>query len=533
MSLPDRNNPYAFDEFLSWRNSFDYYADDPFLQKTVRFFCGPQFQEVDRQARECSQKVSFRWRDLADAAAAPEKQPYMVHYDGHNHRIDRIVRPLETLTLEREVFSEALFSQKTLAWTRVVKVFLLSQNSEACIICPIACTEGLVALLRKFADTPETKRILAHVAEGEGGTFGIGAQYLSEIQGGSDVPANLVEAVPDQGFYRLYGKKFFCSAAHADYAVITAKPAGSEKVAVFVTPSWLPGNKEKEIRNGYTIDRIKVKMGTRELPTAEINYDGAVAYPLGPLSRGLANVVGMVLTLSRLTLALAGGAGALRGAREARRYAAFRTAFGLRLADFPMLARQLDSLEHAAKRMTAGAFAMYDLFFALPDGVAGSLAQDEPLDLKRKRFLARELVMLQKIAAAWDATDLARLGMSVFGGHGVMEDFSVLPRMYRDGAVNELWEGPRNVLVTQMHRDFQRAADFYPVSDLVSDLLPGADPGLCARLAKEGAELVAYPSLVDPSPATGEVCERFDAWCSDLAHAFQDLSLSLVEAGKK
>ncbi len=68
-----------------------------------------------------------------------------------------------------------------------------------------------------------------------------------------------------------------------------------------MVPSWLPGNKVNEIRNGCTIERIKWKMGTSELTTAEITFDGAVAYPLGSLDRGVANVVGIVLTCSLLT----------------------------------------------------------------------------------------------------------------------------------------------------------------------------------------------------------------------------------------
>ena len=70
------------------------------------------------------------------------------------------------------------------------------------------------------------------------------------------MPGNVLEAVNEDGTWRLYGSKFFCSATHADYAVITAKPRGSEEVALFVMPSWLPGMKAQEKRNGYTIDRI-------------------------------------------------------------------------------------------------------------------------------------------------------------------------------------------------------------------------------------------------------------------------------------
>ncbi len=525
MSGPNRNNPYSFDEFLAWRNGFNYYLDDPFFQKLLRHFCGSDFEAVDAELREMSEKVSFRWRDFAEKIALPEHRPYMRHYDGHNHRIDRIVRPTETEIMEREIFSEALFSDKKSPWLRLAKMYLIYQNGEACVACPITCTEGLVELLRKYADTPETKRILEHCKEGIDGDFAIGAQYLSEIQGGSDVPSNVLEAVEEGGTWRLYGTKFFCSATHADYAVVTAKPTGSDKVALFVVPSWLPGNKEKEIRNGYTIDRIKWKMGTSELTTGELTFNGAVAYPVGPLDRGVANVVGIVLTYSRLTVGLSAAAFMARAAREARGYARFREAFGLRIDHFPLLEGQVRKAELYSKRTIAGAFKLYSEFLGLPGGLRGGLATDETEDLKKRRFDVRELIMLQKMAASWDCTDIVRLCMSVFGGHGVMEDFSSLPRLFRDSAINELWEGPRNVLLTQIHRDFQRVASWYRPSEFVRNIL-GREDG---RLGAEMDELIAHPNLFGMDDKTLEVCSRWDAFCHDLFHAYQDTALAEVE----
>ncbi len=137
---------------------------------------------------------------------------------------------------------------------------------------------------------------------GIGGEYAIGAQYLSEVQGGSDVLENLLEAVQEENQWRIYGTKFLCSAAHSDYAAVTAKPVGSEKVGIFIVPSWMPGNKEKEIRNNYTIDRLKDKLGTCELPTGEITYNGSIAYPIDPLDQGLKIVTGIVLTHSRITV---------------------------------------------------------------------------------------------------------------------------------------------------------------------------------------------------------------------------------------
>ncbi len=524
MSFPDRNNPYSFDEFLEWRKKVDFYADDPFLQAVVKKYTGEAWQNIDRAAREFSPKVSFRWKDIADTVAAPEKRPYMLHFDAHNHRIDRIVRPMDTLLMEKEAFSEALFSSKTPKWEKLVKMFLLYQIGEACIACPVTCTEGLVAILEKFTDTPELKTILDHCKEGRDGEFGIGAQYLSEIQGGSDVPSNVLEAVKEDDTWRLYGTKFFCSATHADYAVVTAKPTGSEKVALFVVPSWLPGNKDKEIRNGFTIDRIKWKMGTSELTTAELTFNGAIAHPVGPLERGLANVVGIVLTYSRLTVGLSGAANMTRAVREAKKYSELRDAFGLRIGRFPMVEAQIRDMEHEAQRTTAGAFKLYRDFLSLKNGLKGGIVTDEPDDMKKKRFDVRELVMLQKITAAWDTVDVLRMAMSIFGGHGVIEDFSSLPRLYRDAAVNELWEGPRNVLLAQIHRDLQRVSDWYPPSAFVTNILYGADAHIVEQFSDEISHLVAYDNLTKMNEETLHVCRAWDDFCARLFHAFQDLA---------
>ncbi len=533
MNGPDRNNPYSFQEYLDWRNNVDYYADDTFFQEVLRCYTGAEFDTLDREAREVSKKASRKWREIADEIAQPEKRPWMQHYDGHGNRIDRIVRPAELLEMEREVFSEGIFSETASPWTRLVKMYLIYQNGEACIACPLVCTEGLVEIVSRYPDSPELKHILRHCREGIDGDFAIGAQYLSEIQGGSDVGANLLEAVEDEEGWRLYGTKFFCSATHADYACVTAKPAGSDKVALFVVPSWLPGDREKEKRNGYTIDRIKWKMGTSELTTAELTFNGTVAYPVGPLERGLANVVGIVLTYSRLTVGLSAAASMTRAAREVKKYAGFREAFGMPIGNFPLLAGQIEEIDRAAKRTTAGAFRLYREFIDMGGRLRGGLKSDEPLDERKKNFRFRELVMLQKITGAWDSTETLHNAMSVLGGHGVMEDFSSLPRLYRDSAVNELWEGPRNVLLTQIHRDMQRVAEWYPPGELVADILEGVDEEKVETFSREAEELIGHPNLFQMDEATLDVCRRWDRFCHELFHAYQEQALARVLSGDR
>ena len=70
--------------------------------------------------------------------------------------------------------------------------------------------------------------------------------------------------------------------------------------------------------------------------------------------------------------------------------------------------------------------------------------------MQKRRFDLRELIIIQKMIATYEAVDVTRKAMSIFSGHGVIEDFISFPRIYRDGAVNELWEGPRNVLLMQI-----------------------------------------------------------------------------------
>jgi alkylation response protein AidB-like acyl-CoA dehydrogenase len=530
VSLPDRSNPYAFDDFLELARGLDFYGDDPFLQKLVRHYCGPEWPELHEKLLAFSPRVSFRWRDLADYIARPQRLPYLEHYDAHNHRVDRIVRPAETRQLEEEIFAEGLFSRKVTPWEHLTKRLLLHQIGEAGVLCPIACTEGLVALIRTFEDSvqPEALAILEHCSEGLDGNFGLGAQFMSEIQGGSDIPSNLLEAEPAGDHYLLYGSKFFCSAMQADYSVVTAKVTGSDKVGTFVVPSWLPGDKERERRNGQRINRLKWKMGTSELPTAEIEYQGAVAYAVGPTHKGVANAVGIVLTLSRIAVGVASAASMLRAAREAVLYSEFRDVFGRKICQHPLALSQLRELARAAQRTTAAVYKVYALFIELGMRLQAGLASDEPLPMRRRRFLLRELIIMQKLITAYEAVDVLRKAMSIFGGHGVIEDFSSLPRLYRDAAVNELWEGPRNVLLMQIFRDLARAAEWYPPAEFMADLLAGAPEKQIAAMAIELSGLLQDPPFDSLEAAQLERAAAWENLVKRMFRAYQEAALAEV-----
>lgn len=524
-------NAYTFDHFTGKRENLDWYKDEPFLQKAVKHFVGENYLDIHESLLAFSPIVSYKWNRLAETIARPENRPYMLHYDAFNRRIDRIVRPQEVHMLEKEIFGQGLFSSNISPWESFVKRMLIHQLGEAGVTCPLTCTHGLVALLDQFPNItiPELEDILHHTKEGVDGEFAIGAQFMSEIQGGSDLPANILEARRDGDYYRLYGNKFFCSAAHADYAVVTAKITGSDKVSTFIVPAWLPGNKEREIRNNYQINRIKWKLGTSELPTAEIEYNGALAYPIGPANKGVAVAVGIVLTLSRLEIGIACAGFMLRAFREANLYANFRTVFGKKVSEYPLSASKLKQIELAAQRTTAGAFKIYQLFLELEQPLNPGIPKDQPIELRKQLFNLRELIILQKVCTTSEGADVLREAISIFGGHGVMEEFSSLPRIFRDVVVNEQWEGPRNLLLTQVYRDLQRVLDWYSSADFVASILHGASMEKINQFATKLEDLMQKPVLGEVNEASMAAALEWDAFCSSLFKAYQEIALSEVQ----
>ena len=269
-------------------------------------------------------------------------------------------------------------------------------------------------------------------------------------------------------------------------------------------------------------------MGTAELPTAEITYNGAIAYPIGPLEKGLADIVGIVLSLSRLHVAFGMAAGALLVAREAILYSQFRTAFGVPISSFPLMINQINDLDHYSKRSAAGTFKVYSEYIHFGEELISGIKELEKIDNieeRKRRFRLRELIMLQKIVVADEAPAMIRKAISFFGGNGIMEDFLSFPRLHRDSMIMELWEGPRNVLLTQIHRDLSRVKDWYPADDFCKDLLNGADSDLIEKYVSEFTRIISHDSLLINDQKTLAICRDWEEFSSRLFIAYQKQAL--------
>jgi len=426
---------------------------------------GPNLARVlDRWVGEAArEKMEPALREFG-AAVASVVEPAVVTLETHREfpthvAYDGIGRPLEAIEFHPayEVAGHAIWASGMLSAGRdgpgpfelSALFYLLTHAGEGGHACPVVCTAGAIRALEHRGSQALRDRFLPGLHARDYGSCLRASQFLTEVQGGSDVGANVARAVPDPAVvdgWRLSGEKWFCSVADAGLFVVTARPEGASSgtrgLGCFAVPRSIDGTTP----NGFRIRRLKDKLGTRAMASAEIDFDGALGWAIGPVDEGFHVAVEELLNTSRWLNAV-GSTGIMRRAYlEASSFARQRRAFGVAVASFAPVREQLaimKSEEHAALSST---MALTGLVARLDDGQA-----DETV-AGTHRFLVNANKYITSIAA----TDVARRGIEVLGGNGTIEDFSALPRLYRDAIVFESWEGTHNVLCAQVLRDCVR-----------------------------------------------------------------------------
>lgn len=498
-----RPETYAFDEYLAALGD-DWLADDPLLRRWL------ERSKLDEAARALvglfGARAATSYRALSDAAERRENLPYILEKGPYNRATNEVVLPAATRQMLAEVHGSGLWRAELDERARYAAIYLLNQNGEAGVTCSVACTDGMARSLRGLTDDARSREVIDQLQHATPARWIHGAQFVTEIQGGSDAATNAVRAEPlGDGLYALRGQKWFCSNLTADYWMVTARPpdspAGHRGVGLFCVPRLWNGRV-----NGHTVERLKDKLGTRALPTAEIELTGAVGWPVGALDSGLKNMVAIVLTTSRIHNVIAAAAAGRRAVREAHAYAGFRRAFGTRLADQPLIAASLEQLAADADRREAGAFATVDAWVA---------AMAAPRDAARGLW-ARVLISLAKAVATRESNDHVYRAMMVMGGNGIEERFSVMPRLWRDAAIMETWEGPYTLLLMQALGDLAK----YGVAGREEAFLR-AGLGDCCDAA-DVAELAAILS----APTEPALIRRWGELAPRLYHAFERKALA-------
>ncbi len=412
----------------------------------------------------------------ADMAAAddqvvrcdqPEFGPRLDRFDAVGRRQERVRFDAAYHAFGAQIYRSGVMSvtgDPSRAVLQAALVHLASMHGEAGHVCPLACTAGLIKAIQRVGHDGLKRGLLPRLQNPDYAERLHGSQFLTEVQGGSDVGSNACtaelitpETATSPARWAITGEKWFCSVVDAPLYLMTARPigaaAGTRGLGLFVVPHDLPTGDAVHVKplahrastqgpptpNHFTIRRLKNKLGTRAMASGEVDWQGAIGWQLGDLDRGFHNVVEIVLNTSRLFNAMACSGMAWRTFLEASTYAQFRDAFGQPIANFPSMDALLSELFVEAAAVLASTV---DLVALEASGKA-----DDALRLG---------LNMNKYWTSIQTTTAIHKGIEVLGGNGAIEDFSPLPRLYRDAMVTESWEGSHAVLAAQSLRDVQK-----------------------------------------------------------------------------
>jgi hypothetical protein len=505
----------------------NFFTSDTNLQQVLRRYLS---DDTYRAAEPTLTRLGEQTATSIDAAAKVEDQignhPVLQRWSGIGERIESIQFHPNHDLIGRLIWDSGIMGLQARPGNTVVQMalfYLLNHNGEAGHMCSLACTSGLIRALQQVGDKAVRDKFLPPLLNPHYDQMQHGAQFLTEVQGGSDVGANAVIATDHgDGTWRINGEKWFCSNINADQFLLTARPAdapdGTKGLGLFVVPRRL----DDGTTNNFYIRRLKDKLGTRSLASAELDFRDALAYPVGPIDRGFKNVVEWVLNTSRLMNAVACAGFMRRAYIEASTYACQRAAFGSPIAQYPLVQEVVADLLSESMAALASSFYLAHLLDKIETGQAS--ADDQAV--------YRLFVNVNKYITSVRGSEMIHRAIEVLGGNGAIESFSILPRLYRDMVVLESWEGTHNVLCLQVQRDISRYGLHKPFIRSLSALLDTVtrrELGSSVFLVRERANLILA--------MLGQLSEGGDLYAQAHARRLTDLlahvgqaALMLVEA---
>ena len=391
-----------------------------------------------------------------------------------------------------------------------IKFYMFSTSS--CIYdCPLAMTDGGARLIELNLDSIRDSAVKARIQDAwdhfmsrDPSKFWTSGQWMTERTGGSDVSGSETVAVPNQdGSYSLTGFKFFTSAttsnctfllarivdtktvasasnvetsasnAHSGSGIKGTSVAGSRGLSVF----FLEIRKPDGELNNIVIHKLKNKMGTKAVPTAELELVGARAYLVGDANAGV-KVISSILNITRIHNAVSMTGAIRRGVAVARDFASRRKVFSKLLSSQPLHLSTLADMEaelRGAQQIT------FDVVMRL--GRSEMVAQNSKQD-SEDNIMLRLLTPLMKLYTAKQAIAMSSEAIESLGGTGYMED-SHMPRLLRDSQVGSIWEGTTNVLSMDVWRPVLKENALQHFVNAVSRKCSGAEKSSGSSLPQD------------------------------------------------
>ncbi|MBI1965988.1 MAG: acyl-CoA dehydrogenase family protein [Betaproteobacteria bacterium] len=419
-----------------------------------------------------------------------ENEPALTQWDAWGNRIDRVeVTPLwreaERIAAELGLVATA-YERKHGMYSRVHQfalVYLFTPSNDL-YSCPLAMTDGAARALLAAGNQTLIERAVPHLTSRDPREFWTSGQWMTEASGGSDVGLTETVARREGDRWRLYGRKWFTSAIGSQMALTLARPDGNPPGGKGLALFYLETRDAQGRPNGILVNRLKDKLGTRKVPTAELTLDGTLAQLVAGTGDGVKNIAPM-LNVTRTWNSVSACALARRGLALARDYARKRIAFGAPLAEKPL---HVDTLAGVEAEFLG---ALYLTFFVAE--LMGREESDKASEGQGK--LLRVLTPIAKLLTGKQVVQILSEVVESFGGAGYVEDTG-LPMLLCDAQVLPIWEGTTNVLSLETLRALEAVGGLAVLKREI---------GILLREVRE-------PDLVKISAQVERAVEQAEAW---------------------
>jgi 3-(methylthio)propanoyl-CoA dehydrogenase len=342
-------------------------------------------------------------------------------------------------------------------------VFEMLARADASTMVQYAFYTSPAAMIVRFGSDAQKERWVPRLARGEI----IGWVAMTEPEAGSDV-GNISTTATRQadGTWRISGRKQFISSGNGEIGVLLARAApgsrGLDGLALFLVPRCV-GDPEHGERENFSIERAEEKVCINGSPTCALAFDASYAEIMGSPGDGWRQIT-TFMNEARIAVGIQACGVAQASLRAAQDYAAQRVQMKKPIREHPLVAEMLLDMETTVAAMRAlwmEAAVAYDLVQGIERRLRG-LSEVDPerptLEARKRRLerYLRELTPLVKYFGAEEAIRVARMGMQVFGGYGVVKDYEV-ERFLRDSLILPIYEGTSQIQSLMATRDLLKA----------------------------------------------------------------------------
>jgi alkylation response protein AidB-like acyl-CoA dehydrogenase len=421
----------------------NWYEIDPNLQFLMRRMLDPaDFEWLEPELRKigalCGGPVAAR------AEVTDKHSPELVKFDRWGDPLDEVRHHPGALATKRDLWEAGVSGPRLYNEAQrrgrhlhegvpTALKYMLSQ-AEIGMLCAVGMTSGVIGLVRRFAPPEVQREFMPHLTAEHYDDAWDGAMFMTEKTGGSDLATLTTTARRDGDRWILNGSKWFCSNVDASAIATLARPEGGADGLRGVALFLVPRIRRDGSRNGIAIRRLKDKLGTRAVPTAEVDFVEAEASLLAGSGgtatdgQGINRMMEMV-DESRVGIAVMGLGIMRRSFLDSAIFSWQRRAFGRTIRDLPMMREMLVG-------MTVELEAAAALVFA---------------SVSDNKALARLLVPVAKLRASRRGIEFASQAVEVHGGNGYVENWP-LARQLRDAQSNTIWEGTENIICLDILR---------------------------------------------------------------------------------